>query len=93
MSDDIWESDTGGNNDEKIVADKISDFCDEKATERISNFFEDMATNDREIQKTEPEGNNEKVPDGKEKNRLLEEIESEISRAVDLSRVSSQVCY
>lgn len=99
VSEDIWESDSGDNNDEKIVAGRISEFCDEiqksdkKATERVSNFSKDRAPNDREIQKTEPEGNNEKVPDGKEQNRLLEEIESEISRAVDLSCVSSQVCY
>lgn len=99
VSEDIWESDTGENN-EKIVADKISDFSDEiqktdeKAAERISNFSNDMATHETEIENTEPEGNNETVADhGKEQNPLLKEIELEISRAVDFSHVSSQVCF
>lgn len=57
----------------------------EKVTEKMSNFSE--------IQKSDTEGgNNETVPQGKEQDPLLKEIESEISRAVDFSHVSSQVC-
>ncbi|XP_074369396.1 uncharacterized protein LOC141710764 [Apium graveolens] len=95
VSEEISESDIGDKN-EKIAADKINDFSEEiqkseeKATERISNISHDMASHDAEIEKTEPEGNKEMVTDGKEHNALLEEIESEISLAEDLSCLSSQ---
>ncbi|KAK1403725.1 hypothetical protein POM88_003330 [Heracleum sosnowskyi] len=95
VSEEIRESGTEDDN-EKITAEEISDSSeeiqksDEKATEWIADFTVDMATQYTEIQETEPEGNNETVPDGKEQNTLLKEIESEISHALDFSRVSSQ---
>lgn len=88
------------------TAERISDFSeniqeidtegdDDKATETMSDLSESIATDNAEIMKSGTEGDNEIVSDGKELQDpiLLKELEYEISRALDFSRVSRQVCF
>ncbi|KAL1821842.1 hypothetical protein DCAR_0418269 [Daucus carota subsp. sativus] len=95
LSEEIWRSDNRGN-DEKIAAEKMNDLSrdegyNDKASEKMSDFSEALATDNAEIQKSEnEERNNERVPDGKEQDQLRKEIESEISRVLDFCRLSCQ---